>query len=116
MEEQTRSSAWISLTAIIAAVGASLCCILPVAVVLLGLGSAALGAFFEPFRPYLIGLTFAFLGFAFYQAYKPVKAECGPGQACVTPENRHTQRIILWIVTVVVAVLITFPYYVGSIL
>lgn len=116
MEEQTHNGSWISLTAVVAALGASLCCILPVAVAVLGVGSAALGAFLEPFRPYLIGLTFAFLGFAYYQAYKPVKAECAPGQACAISENRHTQRILLWIVTVAAAALITFPYYAGWIL
>ncbi len=42
---------------VVAAVGASLCCIVPVAVVLLGVGSAALGAQLEPVRPFFLGLT-----------------------------------------------------------
>ena len=36
---------------VLAAVGASLCCIVPIAVVLLGVGSAALGMQLMPFRP-----------------------------------------------------------------
>jgi len=60
---------------VVAAVGASLCCIVPVAVVLLGVGSAALGAQLEPVRPFFLGLTLFLLGIAFYQVYKPNKEE-----------------------------------------
>jgi len=52
---------------VVAAVGASLCCIVPVAVVLLGVGSAALGARLEPIRPFFLGLTLLLVGIAFYQ-------------------------------------------------
>lgn len=112
MKERFHNSAWVSLTAVVAAIGASLCCILPVAVVVLGVGSAALGAYLEPFRPYFIGLTVAFLGFAYYQAYKPSNVDCAPGQACAVPENRRAQRIVLWVLTAVVAALIAFPFYI----
>lgn len=45
---------WLNIGTIAAAFGASLCCILPVTVALLGVGSAALGAKLEPLRPYLM--------------------------------------------------------------
>lgn len=95
--------------AVLAAFGASLCCTLPIAVALLGVGSAALGAQLEPYRPWLAGLTFVFLGFAFYQAYKPV--ECEPGEACAIPASRRRHRIVLWIVALVALALMAFPYY-----
>lgn len=107
---------WPTVGAIVAGTVASLCCILPVVVVLLGVGSAALGAFFEPFRPYLVGLTFVFLGVAFYQAYRPAGTRCAPGEACAVPENRKTQRLILWVVAAVVLALVAFPYYVAWVL
>ena len=40
----THKNLWISLGTVVAAMGASLCRILPVAVAVLGVGSAALGA------------------------------------------------------------------------
>lgn len=112
--ETTRKSIWIHLGTIAAALGASLCCIVPVAVALLGVGSAALGAKLEPFRPYFLVLTLAILGFAFYQAYKPQK--CEPGEACAVPASRRRQRVLLWIVAVVAVALMSFPYYVNKLL
>ena len=100
--------------AVLTAVGASLCCILPVAVALLGVGSAALAAQLEPLRPWMSGATVLLLGFAFYRAYRPV--DCEPGETCAVPRRRTRQRILLWIVAAVAALLLTFPYYVSWLL
>ena len=113
---KTRNENIFLSTGLLAAVGASVCCILPVAVAFLGVGSAALGATFEPFRPYLLGLTVLLLGGAFYQTYKPQKNECAPGESCAIPENRRRNRILLWIITGLALVLVTFPYYIEWIL
>ncbi len=116
MDTTTTRTSWIGLGAVAAAIGASLCCVLPVVVAFAGVGSAAFGAAFEPFRPYLTVVTVALLGFAFYRAYRPQEAECAPGEACAVPENRRRQRILLWIVAVVSLALLTFPYYINRIL
>ncbi len=42
--ETTGKSVWLNIGTVLAALGASLCCIVPVAVALLGVGSAALGS------------------------------------------------------------------------
>lgn len=96
---------------VVAAVGASLCCVVPVAVALLGVGSAAVAARFEPLRPYLLVVTAALVGFAFYRAYRPVA--CAPSEACAVPASRRRHRLLLWIVSVVALVLVAFPYYAG---
>lgn len=46
-----------SLGAVMTAILASLCCIGPVAVALIGIGSIGAFAAFEAYRPYLIGMT-----------------------------------------------------------
>jgi copper chaperone CopZ len=105
---------------IITALLASLCCITPVLAVLGGLGGiAATFSFLEPLRPYLIGLTIIALGYAFYKVYKPKKnneVDC----ACETdnlPAGKAgklkfiNSKKFLWMITVVSALLITFPYY-----
>lgn len=107
--EDTKKNLFLGGGAVLAAFGASLCCTLPIAVALLGVGSAALGAKLEPFALWLSGLTVVFLGFAFYQAYKPV--ECEPGEACAFPASRRRHRIVLWIVAIVAIALMAFPYY-----
>ena len=107
--EDAKRNTLLSMGAVVAAVGASLCCILPVAVAVLGVGSAAAAAKFEPFRPYFAAATALLLGFAFYREYKPV--ECAPGEACAVPANRRRNRLLLWVVTFVAAALLAFPFY-----
>lgn len=107
--EEARKNLFVGAGAVLAAVGASLCCILPVAVAVLGVGSAALGAALEPFRPYFAGLTVLLLGFAFYRAYRQVA--CEPGEACAVPVSRRRHRAVLWIVALVAVALMAFPYY-----
>ncbi|MFA3781501.1 mercuric transport protein MerTP [Melioribacteraceae bacterium 4301-Me] len=101
---------------IITALLASLCCITPVLAVVGGLsGIASTFSFLEPLRPYFIGLTVIVLGYAFYNAYRP-KKETDIDCAC---EDKTSDKKIsfinskkfLWIITVVSALLITFPYY-----
>lgn len=111
--ELSNNKAWLGLGAVVAALGASLCCILPVAVAILGIGSAALGAQLEPLRPYLVGVTAALLGFASYQVYKPEQVECAPGEVCSVPGNRRRQRIAVWVIALIALALVTFPYYVA---
>lgn len=107
--QEGEKSAFLGVGAVFAAAGASLCCILPVAVAVLGVGSAALAAQLEPLRPWLSGLTVLLLGIAFYRSYRPV--ECAPGETCAVPANRRRNRILLWVVTVVAIALMAFPYY-----
>jgi len=97
--------------AVLAAVGASACCILPLVVATLGVGSAALGAKLEAFRPLFIVLTAGLLGVAFYRAYRPAK--CKPGEACAVDANRRRQRILLWVIAGITLLVLGFPYYAG---
>ena len=112
--KSTQENTLTAVGTVVVALGASLCCILPVAVAVLGVGSAALGAQLEPLRPYFLVLTFGILGFAFYRAYRP--EPCEPGQACAVPASRRRHRLLLWIVAAVALALTTFPYYAGSLL
>lgn len=115
MNGTNTSPSWLNLGAVAAAFGASICCILPVAVVFLGVGSAALGAQLEAFRPYFLVLTAGFVAGAFYFAYRK-GPDCGPGEVCAVPANRRRQRILVWIVALAALALVTFPYYIAWIL
>lgn len=92
---------------------ASLCCITPVLALISGIGGvAATFSWMEPFRPYLIGLTVAVLGFAWYQKLKPrtpeeIECDC---------ENDGKEPFIqsknfLGIVSILATVMLTFPSY-----
>jgi len=102
------------LTGVVAAIGASLCCITPVLAVLAGsTGLASSFSWMEPFRPYLIALTVLVLAYAWWDKLKPAKGgiEC----ACDPDENGkvsfwHTQTFLA-IVTIFSAIMLSFPYW-----
>ncbi len=97
---------------VLAAIGASLCCVAPLVLVSLGLGGAWVGRLtaLEPYRPVFIGITVGFLVLAFYKLYVAPR-RCAPDEACAVPSTLRNQRIIFWVVTVLVAALLAFPWY-----
>ena len=68
---------------------------------------------YEPYRPILTLVTLALLAGAFYLAYHKRPAEtCEPGSLCATQGVTRVQkmnRIVLWIVTALVLLILTFP-------
>lgn len=100
------------VAAVIAAIGASLCCVGPLVLLALGIGGTWISslAALEPYRPIFIGITLVFLFLAFRKLYL-VPRQCAPGDACAVPSTLRNQRIIFWIVTVLLIALLTFPYY-----
>jgi mercuric ion transport protein len=101
---------------VIAALGASICCIGPVLAAMFGLTSLAALAKYEHFRPIFGAGTALFLGVAFYMTYRRPADECDSGAICATPPMRRLNRIILWIAAVVAAIVLTFPTWSGWIL
>ncbi|HXH07997.1 MAG TPA: mercuric transporter MerT family protein [Vicinamibacterales bacterium] len=100
--------------AIAAAVGASICCIGPVVLSALGAGTlSAAAARFGVYRPILLALTAGLLGVAFYATYRG--AGCGPDGSC-PPGSRRARTIALWIATILVLLLVGFPYYADLVL
>ena len=96
---------------LLTAVAASLCCITPVLALLGGTsGLASSFSWIEPFRPYLIGLTALVFAFAWYQKLKPKKqVDCD----CEVDNKKSfwQSKSFLGIVTVIAALLISFPFY-----
>lgn len=99
--------------AIATAVVASICCIGPVVLAGLGVGAVTAAQQFAPFRPYFLALTAIFLGFGFYFAYRKPRHEACSGEACEPSRIIRWTRPLLWIATVIVLALVTFPYYYG---
>lgn len=98
--------------AIGSAIAASVCCLGPIVLALLGLGGAALLLKFELDRPDFLGATVLALGGAFSLTYRrPSSESCAPGAACANPSTRGRQKIALWGVTAIVFLIAGFPYY-----
>ncbi len=95
---------------LVAGLLASACCIGPLVLGVLGLGSLGFAAALAPLRPWFLGFTAVFLATGFYFAYRPQPADaCAPGQACAKPASRTKQRIALWVVTALAVALATYP-------
>lgn len=90
---------------------ASACCVGPLVLSLLGVSGAAFAQRFEPWRPYLLVLTYGLLGGAFYLTYRPGGADCGPGATCEMPRTSRAGRVALWFGAVVVLLATLFPVY-----
>lgn len=96
---------------ILTALASSLCCIMPVLAIVAGTsGLASTFSWLEPARPYFIGSTVLILGFAWYQKLKPqAKDNCG----CDVPTKMPFMQssTFLGIITIVSALLLSFPSY-----
>ena len=105
---------------VLAAFGASVCCIGPIVAAMFGMTSLAALVKYEPLRPYFAVVTFALLGIAFYMTYRKRPAEvCEPGSMCATRGVDRVQRfnrIVLWIAAAVAIIVLTFPTWSGWVL
>ncbi|MBI3585854.1 MAG: cation transporter [Ignavibacteriales bacterium] len=94
---------------VMTAIVASLCCLGPVLVALLGVGSIGAFAVFESYRPYLIGATGVLLGAAFYIVYKKREVRCEDG-TCKIEDAGKWNKIGVWSATFLAVIAIAFPY------
>ncbi len=98
---------------VVAAIAASLCCVGPLALVMLGVGGAWVGnlAVLEPFRPYFLGAALIALFFAWKKIYRtPTAAACTPGSLCALPQTNRVYKALFWIVAALIAAAFVFPY------
>jgi MerT mercuric transport protein len=79
--------------AAVTSTAASICCIGPLAIALLGVNGAILAAAFKPYRGYLLGASFALLAGSFWSVYGPRRVP--DGVACPVPRRSWT-KVILW--------------------
>jgi len=96
---------------VLAAVGASVCCVGPLALLALGVGGAWVVSLtaLEPIRPYFVVATLGFLGLAFHRLYLQPRV-CGPGGSCADMRVVRRQRLIFWVVTSAVLALLSVPW------
>ncbi len=96
---------------ILAALGASSCCILPLVLFSFGVGGAWIGNLtaLSRYQPAFVAVALAFLFAGFWRVYRRPK-ECAPGSACARPGSNRAAKIGLWTAAVLVVAAVAFPY------
>lgn len=96
---------------ILGAIAASTCCVLPFALFTFGVSGAWIGNLtaLEPYQPYFIAMTVAFLAYGYYAVYWKAKKACAEGSYCATPKSTRIARIGLWTATALVIIAYAFP-------
>lgn len=99
---------------LLAATVASACCWLPLLLLAVGVSSAGVASAFESARPWLLGVASILLAAAFYLVYFRGR-RCAPGESCATSAvaPRRSQRAMLWMSALLVAVMALFPNWIG---
>lgn len=107
------SPRWSLLTGAAAAVGASLCCVVPLVLVSLGISGAWLANLtaLDPYRPLFVTAALASLGIAGWGLYGPA-SRCEIGRSCADPRVLRRRRRLLWIAVTSITPLLLFPYYI----
>ncbi len=102
---------WLGTGAVLAAIGASACCVGPLLLISLGIGGAWMGALtsMATVRPVFIVLTLVFIGLGYRKLYLQPE-NCKEGNACALPEVKHNQRLIFWMGSALILLLLAFPW------
>jgi mercuric ion transport protein len=99
----------------IAAIVASACCLGPLILVSLGIGGAWISnlTLLEPFRPVFVGSALVCMALANKKIYRgPGPEECVPGSLCSVPKTNQVYRTMFWMVSILVLIALTYPYFV----
>ncbi len=93
---------------VITALLAASCCIGPALFLAFGITGLGFLTRLEPLRPYMIGLTFVFVAFAWRHAYGK-GSNCGPDGGC-NPRARKINRLLFWVLVGFAIFGVSFPY------
>ena len=95
----------------LAAILASICCLGPLVLVMIGISGAWIGnlTVFEPYRPIFLGIALVALFLAYRRIFRPAQA-CKPGEVCAVPHVKTTYKIIFSLVAALVGIALAFPY------
>ena len=92
----------------------SLCCLGPLVLVTIGVSGAWISnlTLLEPYRRIFILMTLGFIAYAWKKIYRAAPAaECAAGTLCALPQTNRTYRVIFWIVSVLVVLMLVAPYF-----
>ncbi|MCI0431458.1 MAG: mercury transporter MerT [Rhodospirillales bacterium] len=104
---------WFAAGGVIGAILASACCILPLALLTLGISGAWIVNLtaLEPYKPISAAVALAFIGLGFWQVYVRAKPACADGSYCARPSSSRITKAALWFATVLVLLAVTINWW-----
>jgi len=112
-EQKDKSFFALIIGSIISAILASTCCLAPLLFLIFGVSMSSLSFLqvFAPYQPYFIAFATLVILYLWYDYFKRTKNQL----VCATPLCKN-YKLYLNIGTIVVAILITYPYWINYIL
>ena len=110
-ETPLKTPSWLGIGALLAAVGASACCVGPFLLLSLGIGGAWISTLtaMEPVRPFFIVMTLIFIVLGYRKLYL-TSDRCAVGEICSTSDNPRRQRLLFWLGSAFILILLAFPW------
>ena len=110
-EHKTQSN-WLGTGALLAAIGASACCVGPLLLLSLGIGGAWMSTLtsMAPIRPFFVIATLLFIALGFRKLYLTPQP-CTTGDACAINAVQRRQRLFFWGGSMLILLLLAFPWY-----
>lgn len=96
---------------ILGAIAATSCCMLPLALLSVGISGAWIANFtaLAPYKPYVAAGTLAVLVYGYYLVYVKSKQVCADA-SCAGPLPNRLVKSSLWVATALVAAALAFDY------
>lgn len=105
--------ALLATVGLLAALGVSSCCLLPLGLFLVGVSGAWISnlTVLAPYQPVFIAITLACLAAGFFAVYrKPKAAACADGSYCARPASDRIAKVALWSAATLTVAALAFPY------
>ena len=100
------------MSGLFAAFLSTVCCILPLLLLTLGVGGAWMSNLtaLDPYKPIFIGVSLLLLAIAYWQIFLK-EQPCEEGRICAIPENKRKYKIIFWIAGIAILSSATVSYW-----
>src|SRR5258708_30785726 len=104
IDDNRRRQSLMAAGGLLGALAASSGCILPLALLGVGVSGAWIGNFtrLAPYQPCFVAVTLAFLGYGYWLVYRSSMRACPDGEACARPLPNRIVKISLILATILV--------------
>lgn len=111
--DQTQRRNWLAAGGIVGALLASVCCVVPLLLVTLGVSGAWISTLtgLEPLKPYIAALTLGLIGGGFWYVYARTPPACIDGSYCARPQSSRLTKTALWIGLAITLAAVTIDWW-----